>query len=152
MLRPLIRPATTGPDVYVAIDEHWRQNSSLYHSCFHLYDIRFLLPKMNYGSSALRIVVEPATDSCRYVGVVDTIEQLLMVHFVECNRQIERVEHCSVSRLFSWEAGSNVGGDRRLCSACRVFRPKAMLSRVERDVCQYFGQQELFQRFGRWAQ
>ena len=27
-----------------------------------------------------------------------------------------------------------------------------MLSRVERDVCQYFGQQKLFQRFGRWAQ
>ena len=25
-----------------------------------------------------------------------------------------------------------------------------MLSRVERDVCQYFGQQELFQPFGRW--
>ena len=27
-----------------------------------------------------------------------------------------------------------------------------MLSRVERDVCQYFEQQELFQRFSRWAQ
>ena len=27
-----------------------------------------------------------------------------------------------------------------------------MLSRVERDVCQYFRQQELFQRFGRWVQ
>ena len=23
---------------------------------------------------------------------------------------------------------------------------------VKMDVCQYFGQQELFQRFGRWAQ
>ena len=29
---------------------------------------------------------------------------------------------------------------------------KAMLSRMERDVCQYFGQQEIFQDFGRWAQ
>ena len=27
-----------------------------------------------------------------------------------------------------------------------------MLSRVERDVYQYFEQQKLFQRFGRWAQ
>ena len=36
-------------------------------------------------------------------------------------------------------------------SACRVFRPKVMLRRVESDVCQYFGQQKLFQRFGRWA-
>ena len=26
-----------------------------------------------------------------------------------------------------------------------------MLSRVERDVFQYFGQQEFFQRFGRWV-
>ena len=27
-----------------------------------------------------------------------------------------------------------------------------MLSRVEMDVCQYFGQQEFFQRSSRWAQ
>ena len=26
-----------------------------------------------------------------------------------------------------------------------------MLSRIERDVCQYLGKHELFQRFGRWA-
>ena len=55
---------------------------------------------MNFGSSALHIVVEPATDSCRYIGVEDTIEQLSMVHIVECSCQIEREEHCSVSRLF----------------------------------------------------
>ena len=53
---------------------------------------------------------------------------------------------------FSLEAGTNVGGDRRQCSACRVFRPKATMSRVERDVCQYFGLHNFFQRFGRWAQ
>ena len=75
-----------------------------------------------------------------------------MVHIVEFSCQMESDDHCSVSRLFSRGAGSNVGGDRRQCSACRVIRPKAMLSRVEMDVCQYFGQQELFQRFGRWAQ
>ena len=34
---------------------------------------------MNSGSSVLHIVVEPATNCCRYVGVEDTIEQLLMV-------------------------------------------------------------------------
>ena len=37
-------------------------------------------------------------------------------------------------------------------SACRVFRLKAMLCRVERDVCQYFGQHKFFQRYGRWTQ
>ena len=31
---------------------------------------------MNFGSSVLHIVVEPATDCSRYVGVEDTIEQL----------------------------------------------------------------------------
>ena len=56
-----------------------------------------------------------------------------------------------MSRLFL-VAGSNTGGDRRQCSACRVLRPKAMLSRVDMDVCLYFGQQEFFQRFGCWAQ
>ena len=56
---------------------------------------------MNIGSSVLHIVVEPATDCFRYVGVEDTIEQLLMVHIVECSCQIEHDEHCSVSRLFS---------------------------------------------------
>ena len=42
------------------------------------------------------------------VGVEYTIEQLLMVHIVECSCKIERDEHCSVSRLFSREAGCNV--------------------------------------------
>ena len=126
--------------------------STLYNSCFHLSALGFFLPKMNFSSSQLHIVVEPATDCSRYVGVVDIIEQLLMVLIVECSCQIERDEHCSMSRLISWEAGSNVGGDRRQCSACRVFRPKATLSRLEKDVCQYSWQHEFFQRFGRWAQ
>ena len=47
----------------------------------------------------------------RIVDVVDTIEQLLMVHMSN--------------------ATVNVGGDRRQCCTCRVFRPKAMLSTVE---------------------
>ena len=55
---------------------------------------------MNFGMSDLHIVVEPATDCCRYVGVVDTIEQLLMVHIVECSCQTELDEYCSVSRLY----------------------------------------------------
>ena len=55
---------------------------------------------MNFGSSVLHIVVELATDCCRQVGVEDTIEQLLMVHIVECSCQIERDKHCSVSQLF----------------------------------------------------
>ena len=29
-----------------------------------------------------------------------------MVHIVECSCQIERDKHCSVSQIFSWEAGS----------------------------------------------
>ena len=58
---------------------------------------------MNFGSSVLHIVVEPATDCCRYVGIEDTIEQLLMVHIVECRYQIERDEHCLVCRFFSCE-------------------------------------------------
>ena len=45
----------------IVIEERWRQNSSLYHSCFHLSALRFFLPKMNFGSSVLHIVVEPAT-------------------------------------------------------------------------------------------
>ena len=56
---------------------------------------------MNFGSSVLHIVVEPATDCLGYVGVEDTFEPLLMVHIVECSCQIERDKHCSVSRLFS---------------------------------------------------
>ena len=55
---------------------------------------------MNFGSSVLHIVVEPATDCCRYVGVEDTIEQLLMVHIVECICQVKHYGHCSVSRFF----------------------------------------------------
>ena len=46
----------------IVIEERWRQNSSLYHSCFHLSAFRFFLPKMNFGSSVLHIVVESATD------------------------------------------------------------------------------------------
>ena len=68
--------------------------------------------KMNIGSSVLHIVVEPATVCCRNVGVVDTIQQLLMIHIVERSCQIERNECCSMSQLFSLEAGSFVGGDR----------------------------------------
>ena len=72
-----------------------------------------------------------------------------MIHIVESNCHIERDKHCLVSRLFSLEAGSIVGGDLRQCSACRVLRPKATSSRVEKDVCQYCWQKKLFQRFGR---
>ena len=85
----------------IAIEERWRQNCSLCQSCFHLSAFRFFLPQMNFGSSVLHIFVEPATDCCRYVGVEDTIEQLLMIHIVECSCQIERDEHCSVSWLFT---------------------------------------------------
>ena len=87
----------------------------LYHSCFHLSAFRVFLPKMIFGSSVLHLVVEPASDCWGYVGVEDTIEQFLMIHIVECSCLIERDKHCSVSRLFSWEAGSNVGSDRRQC-------------------------------------
>ena len=54
---------------------------------------------MNFGSSVLHIVVEPATDCCWYVCVVDTFEQLLMVHIVECGCQIERDKYSLVSQL-----------------------------------------------------
>ena len=84
----------------IEIDERWRQNSSLYHSCSHLSAIRFLLPNMNFGSSVLHIFAEPSTDCCRYVCVVDTIEQFLLVHIVECGCQIECDMYCSLSRLF----------------------------------------------------
>ena len=106
---------------------------------------------MNFGSSVLHAVVEPATDCCRYVGVVDTIEQLLIVHIVECSCQTERDEYCSVCQLFSLEAGSNVSGDRQQCSACRVFPSIALLSWMEKNVLQYFWQQEFFHGIGRWA-
>ena len=56
---------------------------------------------MNFSSTILYIVVEPAMDCGWYVDVVDTIEQLLMVHIVECSCQIERDEYCSVNRLLS---------------------------------------------------
>ena len=59
------------------------------------------LPKMDFGSSVLHIVVEPAMDCCWYVGVVDAMEQLLMVHIVECSCQIEHDDYCSEYRLFS---------------------------------------------------
>ena len=54
---------------------------------------------MNFGSFVQHIVVEPATDCSRYVGVVDSIEHLLMVHIVECSCQIEHDVYVSVSRL-----------------------------------------------------
>ena len=85
MLRPLIRSATTGPECVdddvigvpdqldirrqcwkvgqIVIEERWRQNSSLYHYCFILF--RLFLPKMNFGSSILHIVVDPSADCCR---------------------------------------------------------------------------------------
>ena len=56
---------------------------------------------MNFGSTVLHIVSEPATDCYRYVGDVSTIGQLLMVHIVECSCKVELHEHCSVSRFFS---------------------------------------------------
>ena len=56
---------------------------------------------MKVGSSVQHIVVELATDFCRYFGVVDTIEQLLMIHIVEFCCQIVRDKNRSVSRLFS---------------------------------------------------
>ena len=67
----------------IVIEERWRQNSTLYHYCFHLSAFRFLLPKMNFGSSVMHIDIEPVTDCSRYVGVVDTIEQLFIVHTVD---------------------------------------------------------------------
>ena len=72
----------------------------MYHSCFHLSAFRFYLQQLNFGLTILHIVAEPATDYCRYVGVEDTMEKLLMVHIVEFSCQIERDEHCTVSRLF----------------------------------------------------
>ena len=48
--------------VQIIIEERWRQNSALYHSCFNLSAFRFFLPKMNFGSSVLHVVVEPVTD------------------------------------------------------------------------------------------
>ena len=81
MLRPLIRSVTTGPCVdgdvigvldqldvrrrcwkvcQIVIEERWGQNSTLYHSCIHLSAFGLMLPKMNVGSSAMNIVVEPA--------------------------------------------------------------------------------------------
>ena len=84
---------------------------------------------MKFDTSVLYIVLVPATDYCRHDGVEDIIEQYMMVHIVECSCRIERDEHCSESRQFSWENGRKVGSDRRQCSACRVFLKKAMLSR-----------------------
>ena len=85
----------------IVIEERWRQNSTLCHSCFHLSALRFLLPKMNVGSSVMYIVLEPATESSRYFGIVDKIDKLLMVHIVECSCLIELEDYCSISRRFS---------------------------------------------------
>ena len=54
----------------IVIEERWRQSSFLHHSCFHLSALRFSLTKMNFGSSVLHIVVEPAKDCCRYLNLV----------------------------------------------------------------------------------
>ena len=62
----------------IVIEERWRLNSALYHSCFNISAFRYLLPQINFGSPVQHIAVEPVTDCCRHVGVVDTIEQLLM--------------------------------------------------------------------------
>ena len=102
----------------IVIVERWRKNSTLCHSCFDLSALRFLLPKMSFVSSILHIVVDPATDCCRHVGVVDTVEQLLMVYIVDGSCRIERDMYCSMSRFFIFEVKKNVGGDRRQCSAC----------------------------------
>ena len=93
---------------------------------------------MNFGSSALHVVVEPATDCCRYVGVEYTIEQFF--YGPHCRMQLSDQARRALfgEPAFSREAGCNVGGDRRQCSAFRVFRPRAMLRRVERDVHQVF--------------
>ena len=139
--RPFIRVGQ------IVIVVGWRQKSTLYHFCFHLSAFSFMLPKMIFGTC-----VTSATDYFRYVCVIDTIEQLLMVHIFDCSCQIERDMFCSVCRIFSYEVCCNVGGDRRQCSACCALRPKPILSSVEREVCQYFGKQEFFLRFGRWAQ
>ena len=74
----------------IVIDERWRQNSALYHSCFHHYAFRFLLPKMNFGSSVLHIVVQQVMNCCRYFDVLDTIGQSLMFHIVECSVFIKK--------------------------------------------------------------
>ena len=58
----------------MVIEERWRQNSTLFHFCFSISALRFMLPKMNIGSSVLHIVVEPATGRPMYFGVVCTIE------------------------------------------------------------------------------
>ena len=60
----------------IVIEERWKQNSSLYLSCFHLSTLGFLLPKINFGSSVLHIVEEPATNCCRYVGAVVVVVEL----------------------------------------------------------------------------
>ena len=60
------------------------KSATLYHFSFHLSVFGFLSQKMNFGSSVMHIVVDPATDCCRYGGVEGTVEHLLMVHIVEC--------------------------------------------------------------------
>ena len=41
----------------IVIEERWRQNSVMYHSCYNFSAFRYLLPKTNYDSSVLQIVV-----------------------------------------------------------------------------------------------
>ena len=55
---------------------------------------------MNFGSSVLHIVIEPAKNCCRNCGGEDTIEQLFIVHIIECSCQIEHDEYGSVSWFF----------------------------------------------------
>ena len=80
----------------IVIEVPWRLNSTLYHSCFHLSACRFVFPNMTFGSSVLHIVTEPATDFCRYVGVVGTMGQLMMVRIVELGRWAQLINGARV--------------------------------------------------------
>ena len=60
----------------IVIEERWRQKSTMNNSCFNLSALGFMLSKMNFDLPVLHIAVEPATDCCLQVGVVDTIEEL----------------------------------------------------------------------------
>ena len=69
-----------------------------------------------------------------------------MIHIVKSSCQIERDEYCKTDVFVEKPAAMSAV---IVYSAVHVecFGPKAMLIRVERNVCQYF-----FQRTGRWAQ
>ena len=69
----------------IVIEDRCKHNFAFYHVCFHPSVFRSMLPYMTFGSYVLHIVVVSATNYCRDVGVVETIEQLFMVHIVECS-------------------------------------------------------------------